>query len=166
MSNALLKETRENIRYTEFENNQVLTADQLNDLFRYLDIQSRLTRTRGIGVGIICGLEIGVTDQNKIMVSAGNAITTDGDLLHFTSDQTFDQFVKFEDSNSKYNYFHNDSNVQIPLFQLIKSEDTRSAGKNMDQFATEAGAPLKDFIGILFREQDEIEYFGAHYLSL
>ncbi len=152
MSNALLKEARENIRYTEFENNQVLTADQLNDLFRYLDIQSRLTRTRGIGVGIICGLEIGVTDQNKIMVSSGNAITTDGDLLHFTSDQTFDQFVKFEDSNSKYNYFHNDSNVQIPLFQLIKSEGSRSAGKNIDQFATEAGAPLKDFIGILYQE--------------
>lgn len=152
MSNALLKETRENIRYTEFEENQVLTADQLNDLFRYLDIQSRLTRTRGIGVGIICGLEIGVTDQNKIMVSSGNAITTDGDLLHFTSDQTFDQFIKFEDSNSKYNYFHNDSNVQIPLFQLVKSGDSRTAGKNLDQFATEAGASLKDFVGILYQE--------------
>jgi hypothetical protein len=25
---------------------------------------------------------------------------------------------------------------------------------------------IEDFIGILFREQDEIEYFGAHYLSL
>ena len=152
MGNVLIKEMSDNIRYTEFENNQVLTADQLNDLFRYLDIQSRLTRTRGIGVGIICGLEIGLTDQNKIMISMGSAITTDGDLLHFNSDQAFDSFIKFEDSNSKYDYFHNDQQVQIPLFQLVNSENSRTTGKKLEAFETEAGAPLKDFTGILYLE--------------
>jgi predicted nucleic acid-binding Zn-ribbon protein len=153
MGNVLVKETAENIRYTEFENNQVLTADQLNDLFRYLDIQSRLTRTRGIGVGIICGLETGVTEENKIMVSMGSAITTDGDLLHFGQDQVFDEFIKFEDSNSKYDYFHNETGVQIPLFQLVNSKGPGgSSGKKLSQFAAEAGAPLKDFTGILYLE--------------
>src|SRR5215216_6166851 len=118
MSNVLAKENRENVRYTEFENNQVLTADQLNDLFRYLDIQSRLTRTRGIGVGIICGLEIGVTEQSNIVVSKGTAITTDGDLLFVDSDLVFDQFSEFKDANSKYDYFLVADDKQIPLFTL------------------------------------------------
>lgn len=153
MGNTLVKETAENIRYTEFENNQVLTADQLNDLFRYLDIQSRLTRTRGIGVGIICGLEIGLTDENKVLVSMGSAITTDGDLLHFRQDQVFDEFTRFEDSNSKYDYFHNDAGVQIPLFQLQSSNSpVGGAGKKISQFTAVSGSSIKDFTGILYLE--------------
>jgi len=126
MSNVLAKENRENVRYTEFENNQVLTADQLNDLFRYLDIQTRLTRTRGIGVGIICGLEIGVTDENTIVVSKGSAITTDGDLLHLNNDLLLDQFIAFEDTNAKYDYLHLDNGTQIPVFELINSKTSRT----------------------------------------
>lgn len=152
MGNILTKETKDNVRYTEFENNQVLTADQLNDLFRYLDIQSRLTRTRGIGVGIICGLEIGLSNQDMIVVSMGSAITTDGDLLHFSEDQSFDRFTIFEDINSKYDYFHTDLNVQIPLFQLISASNKRTDGKKMTEFAQQAGAPLKDFVGVLYLE--------------
>jgi hypothetical protein len=101
MGNILSGASKDNTRYTQFEDNQVLTSEQLNGLFRYLDIQSRLTRTRGIGVGIVCGMEIGFTAENKIVVSMGSAITTDGDLLHFSNDQAFDSFIKFEDINSR-----------------------------------------------------------------
>jgi len=152
MSNVLAKENRENVRYTEFENNQVLTADQLNDLFRYLDIQSRLTRTRGIGVGIICGLEIGVTDENTIVVSKGSAITTDGDLLHLNADLAFDQFLAFEDTNAKYDYLHLDNGNQLPVFELINSKTSRAQGKAVSEFEQANNKALKDHVGILYQE--------------
>ena len=152
MGNILSSESKDNTRYTLFEDNQVLTSDQLNGLFRYLDIQSRLTRTRGIGVGIVCGMEIGFTTENKIVVSMGSAITTDGDLLHFSNDQAFDSFIKFEDINSKYDYFHNDQQVQIPLFQLVNKEQNLAGSKMLTDFAQEAGAALKEFVGILYLE--------------
>jgi hypothetical protein len=152
MSNVLTRNTPANTRYTEFENNQVLTADQLNDLFRYLDIQSRLTRTRGIGVGIICGLEIGVTEQNNIVVSKGTAITTDGDLLFVDSDLVFDQFSEFKDANSKYDYFLVADDKQIPLFALSNSKNTSNAGKSIGQFEQGTNTALKDYVGILYQE--------------
>ena len=152
MSNVLAKENRENIRYTEFENNQVLTADQLNDLFRYLDIQTRLTRTRGIGVGIICGLEIGLTDEHAMVVSKGTAITTDGDLLHLNSDHTFDQFLAFEDTNAKYDYLHLDNGNQVPLFELVNSKTTRTQGKSVADFEQINNKALKDYVGIFYQE--------------
>ena len=43
--------------YPVFEANQVLTNAHLNDLFEYLDEQTRLTRANLIGIGIACGLE-------------------------------------------------------------------------------------------------------------
>jgi len=152
MGNILSGASKDNTRYTQFEDNQVLTSEQLNGLFRYLDIQSRLTRTRGIGVGIVCGMEIGFTAENKIVVSMGSAITTDGDLLHFSNDQAFDSFIKFEDINSRYNYFHNDQQVQIPLFQLVNKEQNLTGSKMLTDFTQEAGAALKEFIGILYLE--------------
>ncbi|MEP7319573.1 MAG: hypothetical protein ABI921_12555, partial [Panacibacter sp.] len=152
MGNILTKETRENIRYTEFENNQVLTADQLNDLFRYLDVQSRLTRTKAIGVGIICGLEIGVTGEHSIAVSSGSAITSDGDLLHLNNDQSFDQFVAFEDINAKYDYFHLEDGTQVQLFELVNSKTSRTTGTAVSQFEQSTGALLKDHVGILYQE--------------
>ena len=152
MGNVLTKETRENIRYTEFENNQVLTADQLNDLFRYLDVQSRLTRTKGIGVGIICGLEIGLTDQGNIVVSGGSAVTSDGDLLHLNNDQSFDQFVTFDDINAKYDYFHLEDGTQVPLFELVNSKTSRTQGKPVSQFEQATSLLLKDHVGILYQE--------------
>lgn len=152
MGNVLAKNTPANTRYTEFENNQVLTADQLNDLFRYLDIQTRLTRTKGIGVGILCGLEIGVTEENTIVVSKGSAITTDGDLLFVPNDMTFDQFLPFEDTNAKYDYFFLDNGTQIPLFQLVAGRTTRTQGRGVGEFEQSTNTGLKDYVGILYQE--------------
>ena len=48
------------LTYPVFEANQVLTNAHLNDLFEYLDEQTRLTRANLIGIGIVCGLEVHV----------------------------------------------------------------------------------------------------------
>src|SRR5213592_851003 len=71
-----------------FEADQVLSNRHLNDLFNYLDQQDRLTRSKLIGSGIVCGLEI-VYTQEGIHVTRGAAVTSQGFmLLHCENDYT------------------------------------------------------------------------------
>lgn len=153
MGNVLDSISKDNTRFTIFENNQVLTADQLNDLFNYLDVQTRTTRTRAIGVGIICGLEIGVLENRHLVISKGTAITTDGDLLSFDFDQEFDQYEVFEDLNAKYPYFQLPSNQRIPLFELRNSQLVGSIpGLELSALESTTGTAFKDYVGILYLE--------------
>lgn len=152
MSTVLGNISKDTTRFTIFENDQVLTADQLNDLFNYLDVQTRLTRTRAIGIGIICGLEIGTLDVGNIVVSKGTAITTDGDLLHLDEDTVFDQYEVFEDVNARYPYFWSADKV-IPIFELRNSELTGDlAGKTLSEFEQSTVTAFKDYIGVLYLE--------------
>ncbi len=152
MGNVLNNISKDNTRVTIFENDQVLTADQLNDLFNYIEVQTRLTRTRAIGVGIICGLEIGILDSKQIVVSKGAAITTDGDLLHFDADQQFDQYDTFDDVNAKYNYLRTAGGQVLPMYALYSSSAGASAGKDLAGFEETTGTFLKDHVGILYLE--------------
>jgi hypothetical protein len=63
-----------------FEANQVLTSGHLNDVFDYLDQQERQTRSHLIGIGIVCGLEIGLTGST-IAISKGCGVTSEGYLI-------------------------------------------------------------------------------------
>jgi hypothetical protein len=153
MGNVLDNISKDNTRFTIFENDQVLTADQLNDLFNYLDVQTRLTRTKSIGVGIIYGFEIGVIDTGHLVLSKGAAITTDGDLLNFDYDQEFDQYAVFEDLNARYPYFLTDANQPIPMFELRDSRFAGSVpGSDLASFETSTSTVLKDYAGILYLE--------------
>lgn len=153
MGNVLDNISKDNTRFTIFENDQVLTADQLNDLFNYLDVQTRLTRTQAIGVGIITGLEIGLLNNKHLVVSKGAAITTDGDLLLFQNDQEFDQYDTFEDKNAKYPYFHLDTDQTIPMFLLSNSQLVGATpGKNLSTLEDTTGTVFKDYVGILYLE--------------
>ncbi|WP_423147178.1 hypothetical protein [Rubrolithibacter danxiaensis] len=153
MGNVLTGISKDNTGFTIFENDQVLTADQLNDLFNYLDVQTRLTRTKAIGVGIICGLEIGLIENKRMVLSKGAAITTDGDLLHLDADQEFNQFSLFEDVNAKYPYFRALNEELIPLYELRNNEtDNVSPGNDISVFEEISGTLLKDYAGILYVE--------------
>ncbi|WP_262248790.1 hypothetical protein [Parapedobacter soli] len=66
--------------YPIFEADQVLTNNHLNDTVNYLERQSRLSRVRLIGNGIVCGLEITVTDDG-ITIGDGYGITSQGYLI-------------------------------------------------------------------------------------
>ncbi len=72
----------EQISYPNFEANQVLSSAHLNDLFKYLDEQDRLTRTNLIGIGIVCGLEpsIAVTGDS-MRISKGCGVTSAGYMV-------------------------------------------------------------------------------------
>ncbi|SHO62235.1 carboxypeptidase-like regulatory domain-containing protein [Algoriphagus zhangzhouensis] len=66
--------------YPIFEGSQVLTSDQLNQLSAYLDQQNRLTRSKLIGMGIVCGLQI-QPFPNGLSISKGLGITSEGFLI-------------------------------------------------------------------------------------
>ena len=67
--------------YPVFENGQVLTSDQLNDLFDYLEPQDRATR-RLIGIGIACGFEPTWDGAaGALTLSAGMAVTSEGYII-------------------------------------------------------------------------------------
>src|SRR5438874_6542667 len=66
-----------------FEANQVLTSRHLNDVFDYLDQQTRLTRSNLIGIGIVCGLEIklATSGATAVLLSRGCGVTSEGYLI-------------------------------------------------------------------------------------
>lgn len=66
--------------YPVFEANQVLSSKHLNDVFDYLDQQSRLTRSRLVGIGIVCGFEVRLS-KDAILLSKGCGVTSAGYLV-------------------------------------------------------------------------------------
>ena len=70
--------------YPVFEANQVLSDEHLNEIFDYLDEQDRLTRANLIGIGIVCGLQIGLDttgDAPVIRLTKGCGTTSEGYLI-------------------------------------------------------------------------------------
>ncbi|WP_129126118.1 hypothetical protein [Geomonas oryzae] len=68
-----------------FEANQVLSFSHLNQVFDYLDEQERLTRANLIGIGIVCGLEITLSQNVDgglgITLTRGCGVTSQGYLI-------------------------------------------------------------------------------------
>lgn len=71
--------------YPIFEGSQVLTSDQLNQLSAYLDQQNRLTRSKLIGIGIVCGLQVQPL-AGGLKISKGLGITSEGFLIQIGTD--------------------------------------------------------------------------------
>ena len=72
--------------YPRFAPNQVLTDGQLNGLHRFLDEQNRLTRTHGIGAGILCGLQAeylygAACDEHYLVLTPGYGFSSEGYLI-------------------------------------------------------------------------------------
>lgn len=70
--------------YPIFENNQVLTSSQLNELVAYLDEQNRLTRVKLLGYGIVCGFDLKFNDlvtPYELTIFKGVGITSEGFLI-------------------------------------------------------------------------------------
>lgn len=70
-------------QFPVFEANQVLTSGHLNDVFDYLDEQTRLTRSNLVGIGIVCGLDIKLDTSagTSILLSKGCGVTSEGYLI-------------------------------------------------------------------------------------
>ncbi|GGF24383.1 PKD domain-containing protein [Hymenobacter cavernae] len=87
-----------NYGLTVFQPDMVLTADQLNKLFGFLLGQEQQTRTRLIGVGVVCGLQAGLGQGRAggVTVSAGCGVTTEGDLLSIEANTTYTRFAPYD----------------------------------------------------------------------
>jgi hypothetical protein len=78
-----------------FEANQVLTSEHLNDVFDYLDQQTRQTRSLLIGIGIACGLEFKLGSGPSILLSRGCGVTSDGYLIVEPEDITLTSYRNY-----------------------------------------------------------------------
>jgi len=133
--------------YPEFVADQVLTADHLNELFDYLDEQERLTRSRLIGIGIVCGLDC-LYDGTNIQITKGVGVTSLGYLIQFDA-TTFTSYRAYKlpaslSSLTPYNGFKD------PMYQLIQSKDVQAGDSDIKSNT----ATLSKYAVILFLEAD------------
>lgn len=135
-----------------FEDNQVLTASQLNNLVRYFDYQDRLTRTRLLGAGIVCGLKV-VNATGMLTVTKGCGITSDGDLISLEQDMQYTQALPFDDKKAQYSLFKRAENTQVELFELLPARGDTGGSNEVTQ--------LRDF----FANRQPADYVVLFYLS-
>ncbi len=128
--------------FTFFAQDQVLTAEQLNQLIQYLDFQERQTRAWLVGTGIVCGLELRVS-SNQILLSPGCALTSDGDLLAISTPRELTLARPFKDENANYPPLAN-----AALLELISKGDQESSDGSQAITAT----LLKNKIIVLYLE--------------
>ncbi|MDX8339930.1 hypothetical protein SLH46_12090 [Draconibacterium sp. IB214405] len=147
--------------YHTFVENQVLTAEQLNEFVTYLDDQSRLSKVFLHGVGIVCGFSVQLTEENdsldsndsSIEIGQGVGVTTDGDLLQLKDKSQliegvvpYTHYKKFTDEPGEYDPFRKDGEV-IDMWELFtESGDNRVKLSNLK---------LEDKIVLLYLESYE-----------
>ncbi|MCB0725947.1 MAG: hypothetical protein KDD00_00675 [Ignavibacteriae bacterium] len=142
----------ENNFYPVFEADQVLTADHLNEVVNYLDEQERLTRNKLIGIGIVCGLELKVSDT-QIEISKGCGVTSEGYLI--IQDKISCQYYRKYDLPSDFYAEYKPVYEKWEMYELLTAkqsldfEDTESLKNN--------SAFLRDKIVVLLLEMKEIQ---------
>jgi hypothetical protein len=148
--------------YSVFEKDQVLTHSQLNTVAEYFDDQTRLTRTKLLGVGIVCGLRV-TTDGDSVTVSKGAGITTDGDLLYLPADTVFEQYKLYDEANPTYPPFASAISAK-KIYEwrpaiTTKEKLTETVAKASGNQAISAGQlgggipPRNNMVAVLFMEE-------------
>src|SRR3954464_14556094 len=137
--------------YPFFEANQVLTNAHLNELFEYLDEQTRLTRSNLIGIGIVCGLEVTFEAPGTVHLSKGCGVTSEGYLIVEPADLTL-AHVRSYKLPDEYGYppFVEPGSKppeQFDLWELFADDDEPGA-----QPLATSGLVLEDKAVLLFLE--------------
>lgn len=163
------------VQYRKFSKGQYVDYSQFNEFLDFFEDQDRLSRVMLQGVGIVCGLKsklIYVKDQlNKIQVSQGVALTTDGDLLTlnnageiskelYVSDlkkiklenKEYTHFKAYDNFKIRYPAFNTGPTSQIELWELATTEEA-----NLDFQAIDSLSNLEDKYLLLYLESDEKE---------
>lgn len=142
--------------YPIFEDNQVLTSGQLNQLHKYLDQQTRLTRSCLIGMGIACGLELEVANDSNtsLIIHEGLGISSEGFLIKLCPENKSCTTVKYREYNlpegTVYTPFQDAIFQQdIELFELLTNEAKVDGDEQVDPLTDDF---LKDKVVLLFLE--------------
>ena len=119
-----------NTIYPEFVADQLLTSENLNQLFGYLDEQGRMTRTNLIGIGIVCGLQVQTAaDGTTLTITKGTGVTSEGYLISSNT-------VKYTD----YTSFDAVKNIYYDKFVDIAAKSKRFDLWELKQSGVEEGA--------------------------
>ena len=143
-----------NSDYPKFVADQVLTSDNLNDLFGYLDEQGRLTRANLSGIGIVCGLEVKTSaDGSSITITKGVGVTSSGylvtvpevtytkrttEIFNAVKSEYYNKFVNIASKTQKFDLWE--------LKQEAESEGTTALTKT---FLTEGEKIVLIFVELL-----------------
>ncbi len=134
--------------YAVFERDQVLTETQLNSVVEYLDDQSRLTRTQLLGIGIVGGLWP-TLGKERLVVSKGVGVTSDGDLIGLAADTVFDRWLPYDENAPAYDLFY-DGEKMFPLIELLAADDKREG-----KLLAEIPESLEKMVAVAFMESYE-----------
>lgn len=95
------------VEFPKFVADQLLTSEDLNQLFGYLDEQNRMTRTNLIGIGIVCGLHLQVNNvKTEVKITKGCGVTSEGYLITFST-KAYTQYKKYKvDTPRVYEKFY------------------------------------------------------------
>ncbi|WP_029274661.1 hypothetical protein [Pedobacter borealis] len=127
---------------TVFEENQVLTAGQLNTMQQFLFQESRLTRIRLIGRGIVCGLHA-TFGVNTVHISKGVGVTSWGFLISL-GECDLTHFKPYTPPDGlDYKYFN-----KAPLLELVTAENAAAVAAT----PINASLILSDYVVVLFLE--------------
>jgi hypothetical protein len=143
--------------YPVFEDNQVLTSTQLNNLVNYLDQQNMLTRVKLIGMGIVCGLDISFDDTvtpNQITISKGTGITSEGFLVNM-GECVNTQYRAYDlPEGVIYQPFMDDNLVQdVTLYELLTASAVPDPGETFFELDnTDTAEFLSDKVVLVFLE--------------
>ncbi len=113
--------------YPQFAPNQILTSNNLNQLYDYLYEQERLTRTHLIGIGIVCGLEASLNDEgDQLTISRGCGVTSAGHLIIWDEDEPLEfrrPYSMPEDIDYPFFDLPGDPANTYPLWELTTDRD-------------------------------------------
>ena len=137
--------------YTVFETDQVLTATQLNSISHYLDDQSRLSRIKLIGAGLVCGLQLKFNKQ-QIVIGQGVAISSDGDLMRLAEDTRYSQFKVYDSSQPVYPRLYRDANTLLTVYELVEKGADDAQAKPLSGFEAATGRAFSDWVVVLLME--------------
>lgn len=141
--------------YTIFEENQVLTHEQLNGAFEYLNDQLRLTRVDLDGVGIWCGLRASITGTT-VRVTRGLGVTTDGDLAHVGAPLDFTHYKHYDDTAPNYHKLA-PGGARIKAWELLPSTTSDVRAANLSTFAATEGVAFSTLSALLLVESVDID---------
>ena len=123
--------------YPVFEGSLVLTSEPLNGMFDYLDQQNRFTRSRLIGIGIVCGLHVR-TVGDEVMLSEGIGITSDGFIVKMKGCTMSYRRDYFLPANAAYEAFgsYDSDNIftqddDIILYELLHNEPNEGSYQDL-----------------------------------
>ncbi|MEJ8816345.1 carboxypeptidase-like regulatory domain-containing protein [Lacibacter sp. H407] len=106
------------VEFPKFVADQLLTSEDLNQLFGYLDEQNRITRTNLIGIGIVCGLQMQINNtKTQVTITKGCGVTSEGHLISVNT-KSYTQYKKYKvDTARVYDKFYklDGSGNKIPM---------------------------------------------------